>query len=499
LLFEHSRSVEEQADHHRPTNLRRDVTVETHLRRAIAAVAIAILAALALTAQARAATPTVPGLTTPTVPGLTTPTAPTVGTPTAPAQTTPPPPQTDPFYHYTGATPLAKIAPGTVLKTRTEAWHVASIPLPVTVVQLLYRTTNARSQPDVNVTSVLLPASLTPSTDLVAYGSFYDSLNPADEPSVVFSGTPYSTNSELTTIETYDIGQMLLSGDAVSVADTEGENADFAAGPEYGATTLDAVRAAINSTQTNVSKSAKVALMGYSGGAIATGWAAQMAPTYAPDVENRLVGATMGGVLVDPDHNLHYIEGSSTWAGVMPMALVGLGRAYGININPYLNATGQKDAAALQAANINTAESDYADITWADIANPKYPEPEDVPVLVNLVNKLTLGSAALPKVPMLVAQGTGGQLDGTQPSATYGPGDGIMIAGDVRSYAREVCASGDPVDYVQPEGLSHELAEPVWSTATLAWVASRFAGVPATSDCSTIAPGNSLAPVPQPK
>jgi hypothetical protein len=455
------------------------LTAQTSLRKPIAAIAIAILTALTFAAHAHAAVNA-------------------NATPSVTAAATPPPPQTDPFYHYTGATPIAKIAPGTVLKTRTEAWHVASIPLPVKVVQLLYRTTNAQGQPDVNVTSVLLPASLTPSTDLVAYGSFYDSLNPADEPSVVFSGTPYSSNSELTTIETYDIGQMLLSGDAVSVADTEGENADFAAGPEYGTTTLDAVRAAINSTQTNVSQSAKVAVMGYSGGAIATEWATSEAPTYAPDVESRLVGATEGGVLIDPDHNLHYVEGSSTWAGVMPMALVGIARAYGINVNPYLNATGQADAAALQNMNINTAEDDYADITWSDIANPKYPEPEDVPVLVTLINKLNMGSQPAPKVPMLVAQGTGGQLDGTDPSATYGAGDGVMIAGDVRSYARQVCATGDPVDYVQAEGLSHELTEPVWSTATLAWVAARFAGLPATSDCATVAPGNSLAPVPQP-
>ena len=144
------------------------------------------------------------------------------------------------------------------------------------------------------------------------------------------------------------------------------------------------------------------------------------------------------------------------------------------------------------------AETDYAGITWAQIAKPQYPEPEDVPVFVGLVNKLILGHDALPKVPMFIAQGTGGQLDGTQPSPTYGPGDGVMLAGDVRSYAREVCASGQSVDYVQPEGLSHELVEPVWSTASLAWVAARFAGTPATSDCSTIAPGNSLAPVPQP-
>ena len=443
------------------------MTVETQFKRAFAAAVIAVLVALALATQAHASSS--------------------------------PPSASDPFYTYTGATPLSQIAPGTVLKTRTEAWHVASIPLPVKVVQLLYRTTDAQGNPSANVTSVLLPPSLGgTSTKLVAYGSFYDSLNPNDEPSVVFSGTPYSSNSELTTIETYDIGQMLLSGDTVSVADTEGQNADFAAGPEYGMTTLDAIRAAIASSQTNVSTSAKVALMGYSGGAIATGWAAQMAPTYAPDVNSRLVGATMGGVLVDPDHNLHYVEGSSTWAGVLPMALVGIARAYGVDLTPYLSPYGQQVAAALQDASINTAETDYSGITWAQIAKPQYPEPEDVPVFVSLVDKLILGHDAVPQTPMFIAQGTGGQLDGTQPSATYGPGDGVMIAGDVRSYAREVCASGRPVDYTQPAGLSHELVEPVWSTASLAWVAARFAAIPAPNDCATIAPGNPLTPVPTP-
>ena len=49
-------------------------------------------------------------------------------------------------------------------------------------------------------------------------------------------------------------------------------------------------------------------MLGYSGGAIATEWAAELAPTYAPDaldVNARLIGAVIGGVLVDPAHNLH--------------------------------------------------------------------------------------------------------------------------------------------------------------------------------------------------
>ena len=155
----------------------------------------------------------------------------------------------------------------------------------------------------------------------------------------------------------------------------------------------------------------------------------------------------MGGLLVDPDHNLHYIEGSSTWAGVMPMAIVGIGRAYGISFSQYLSANGNAVVAAMQNDNINEAEDDYSGITWSDLAAAQYPEPEDVPPFVTIANRLILGSAGMPKVPEFIAQGTGGQQDGTDPSATYGAGDGVMVAGDVRSYAREVCASGDPVDY----------------------------------------------------
>ena len=67
------------------------------------------------------------------------------------------PPAQDPFYKYEGKTRLKKIAPGTVLKTRTVPFHLSTIELPITAVQLLYRSTSALGKPTVNVTSVLLP------------------------------------------------------------------------------------------------------------------------------------------------------------------------------------------------------------------------------------------------------------------------------------------------------------------------------------------------------
>ena len=107
----------------------------------------------------------------------------------APAvQAAPPTPEEDPFYQYAGGTPLTEIAPGTVLKTRTLYYHVVGIPLPVTAVQLLYRSTAELGEPTVNVTSVLKPPLALGTPKVVAYQSFYDSLSPDDEPSYAISG-----------------------------------------------------------------------------------------------------------------------------------------------------------------------------------------------------------------------------------------------------------------------------------------------------------------------
>src|ERR1700754_4464905 len=67
------------------------------------------------------------------------------------------PPAQDPFYSYDGTTPLAQIAPGTVLKKRTTSLHVVGIPTLIKAVQLLYRSTGQRGQATVNVTSILKP------------------------------------------------------------------------------------------------------------------------------------------------------------------------------------------------------------------------------------------------------------------------------------------------------------------------------------------------------
>ena len=415
-----------------------------------------------------------------------------------PAQAAVPSPAKDPFYKYTASKPLKDIKPGTVLKTRTVPYHVLGLPLPLKATQLLYRSTNQLGKPSVNVTSVISSPGHTTSARAVSYQSFYDSLSPADEPSYAISGG-LTLGGLLPTVETTLFAPFLLQGYSIIVPDTEGQTADFAAGPEYGTLTLDAIRAASSSKSTGLSKSTKVGMIGYSGGAIATGWAAALAPTYAPDVNRRLVGATEGGVLVNPAHNLHYIDGSLVWSGVTVMAVIGISRAFHIDLMPYLNAYGLKLYTRLQTASIATVLGAYPGLTWAQLAKPAYQKPESIPVYVRAVNKLNLGSVGTPTVPMFIGQGANGVLEGTPGDKSgIGHGDGVMIAGDVRSLVRKYCSHGATIKYTQYDLTSHVTSVPLWLPSAITWLTQRFAGAPAPQNCSTIAAGNSLAPLPAP-
>ncbi len=405
------------------------------------------------------------------------------------------PPEQDPFYKYEGKASLKHIAPGTVLKTRTVSVHVEGIELPLSAVQLLYRSTSELGKPTVNVTSVLLPPvkALTPS--VLSYQSFYDSLSSEDDPSYAVSGGD-PTGGEIPQVESVLISPALLAGETVVIPDTEGEEADFSAGPVYGYNTLDSLRAALSSPATGLASTTKIGLAGYSGGAIATEWAAQLAPTYAPQINSNIVGAAMGGVLVDPAHNLKYVEGSSSWASIIPMSLDGLSRAFHLNLTPYLSEYGQELLKEDERASI-TDEKSVPGLTWAELAKPQYPTPESIPVFVKTANKLIVGREATPTVPLLIGQGNGGEeLEGTPGNKPgIGPGDGVMIAGDVRSLAREYCERGLAVQYREYQHLGHIEGAGPWLTETAAWLTGRFAGLPAPQDCSEIAAGNSLEPI----
>ncbi|MFI6472713.1 lipase family protein [Streptomyces sp. NPDC050516] len=401
----------------------------------------------------------------------------------------------DPFYTYDSSTPLSSFAPGTVLKKRTLQYHIAGLPTPVKAVQLLYRTRDAQGRPAANVTTVVRSIK-GDSGKAVSYQSFYDSLNPKDGPSRAIAGD-VTLGGILATSENLFLAPLVAQGYNVVIPDTEGQRADFAAGPEYAANTLDSIRAATDpEAGTGMNADTRVGLMGYSGGAIATGWAAALAPAYAPDVNKRLVGFAEGGLLVDPAHNLKYVDGSVVWSGVIPMAIIGVARSYGIDLKQYLNSYGQQVYQDLEHGSLLDALGHYPGLTWKKLAKPQYADPNSVTAFVEAVNKINLGSAATPTVPGFIAQGAGGVVEGTFGNPPgIGRGDGVMVAGDVRALARQYCSSGNgSIAFHQYDLLGHVPVAAAWAPGAIGWLGDRFAGRPAPSDCGHIPPGNSLAP-----
>lgn len=412
----------------------------------------------------------------------------------------------DPFYRYSGSVPLRSVAPGTVLATRTLPYHLANVPTPLRAEQILYRTIDAQGNPAANVTSVLTSPNKA-IKGVVSYQSAYDSLNPEDSPSRAVAGdttlldvTPRGRNVHIGGVaanaENTIMPAVLALGYAVNIPDTEGQRANFAAGPEYGTNTLDSLRALSSVAGTGVSRNTPIGLVGYSGGAIASNWAAMLAPSYAPEVNKRLVGVAQGGLLVNPSRNLEYVSGSPIWAGAIGMAINGIGRAYGIDVDKYLNPYGKQIIRQLSDASILNFV--YPGLTWEKLAKPQYRQVGSVPEFVNALNKVNMGLAPTPTTPMFIAQAANGILEGTAPGRTgIGAGDGVMIAGDVRALAHKYCRAGLPIMYHEYGPLSHTLAVNLWAPESVAWLLDRFAQRPAPANCGEIPAGNRDAFAPQ--
>jgi len=404
-----------------------------------------------------------------------------VTAPTARAAT-PVLPSQDPFYGYSGATPLPQIAPGTVLKERGVSLSIEGLSIPISAEQLLYRTTGELGQPTVTVTTIIRPLLSLTGTRIVAYQTAYDALGSECDPSYTLQGANPSDSTAQA--EELAIATYVLAGFTVTVPDYEGTSLDWAAGQESGYGTLDAIRA--TESYLRVSSSTKVGMVGYSGGSIATEWASELAPGYAPQL--RIVGAAAGGVPVDLAHNLIYVNGDDDWSGVIPAVLLSLGQAFGVNLTPYLSAYGEQVLSQVSGECIASFASAYPGLTVQQLLLPQYANPFAVPALVTILNHLIMGSSGgTPAEPLLFGVG---DSDGT--------GDGIMIDADVAALAHQYCQQGVPVTFTVYPGLPHSDAAVPFEAQALAFLEGRFNGAPAPNGCATIGAGDSLAPLPQP-
>ncbi|MFD4366916.1 lipase family protein [Rhodococcus sp. NPDC058521] len=213
-----------------------------------------------------------------------------------------PTPDPDPFY----APPpdLAERAPGDVLNIRQMP---PNLYFPGSAVwEVLFRSTDSRGLPIAANTTYLLPPNHQPDGPLASYQHIINSLGHKCK-----IATELYTSDPFTQIrEAPGLNIALARGWAVALPDHLGPRMAYGAAKLGGQITLDGIRAVKKVPELGVTNS-QVALGGYSGGGMATAWAAALAPKYAPELD--IVGAAHGGT---------------------PMNLTTMAEALGVNPHP---------------------------------------------------------------------------------------------------------------------------------------------------------------------
>jgi hypothetical protein len=149
----------------------------------------------------------------------------------------------------------------------------------------------------------------------------------------------------------------------VNVPDYEGPLASFTAGVQSGHATLDSVRAALSFGH-GLQPTARVALSGYSGGALASEWAAELQVQYAPELS--IAGVAIGGITPNITSVLEVVN-STPFAADLVNGLLGIisqDSAAEKYIMSQLHTPGSYNASSLLAArhqNTTVDSTAYAD------------------------------------------------------------------------------------------------------------------------------------------
>lgn len=249
-----------------------------------------------------------------------------LATPAAHAEPAPP---RDSFYDRPAG--LAAAKPGQILRTRkVDIKALQLVPVNVDAWQLLYRTTGMNGQPDATVTTVMVPRGQKP-RKLLSYQAATDSTLRVCNPSFSLThGAPIDFASPAGPLTFALPGLELLlaaagveQGWAVAIPDHGGLDARFLTPRQPGYAVLDGVRAVQSFSPAGTRHGDPVGMWGYSGGAIATSWAVEEQPAYAPDVA--ISGAAMGAPERDLEASLKAVNGAGA-AGLIPMALAAIGK-----------------------------------------------------------------------------------------------------------------------------------------------------------------------------
>jgi hypothetical protein len=308
--------------------------------------------------------------------------------------------------------------------------------------------------------TVLVPRAAYPGTrPVVAYASGTQGWGDQCAPSREMADGTYD--------EQFAVDNLLAQGWAVAVTDypglgTPGDEA-YAVGIPEGYAVLDALRAATLVPGAGLSTKAPMGIEGYSQGGGAAGWAAQLAPRYAPAL--RLRGVAMGGTPANLQAVAANINGSAFFAFLGGAAL-GFNAAYPrLHLLSDLTRAGRAAMARLDKMCQEQALATYAgkriqDYTAGGI-NPMH-EARWLKVL----NANDLGAIA-PRVPLL---------------QYHGKADEVIPWSVEATLHHQWCAMGVTTLFTSYPG-DHVTTQVEAQAQVASWLRARLARAPAPSNC----------------
>jgi hypothetical protein len=403
----------------------------------------------------------------------------------AKGEISPTPPPKDPFY-----TPPAKLPPGkpgTVIRLRPTCIGDLQVPVPYKAWDVTYLSTAAedahgrpselRAVPSVDTGLIVEP--LTGATHpLVAWATAEDSDSTLKAPSYVMKQGNSGDNA------TWQWA--LANGWDVVVPDYEGPGSAYSAGPLEGHGMLDGIRAAESLSKLDglQGRQTKAGLWGYSGGAMATAWASELAPAYAPELH--LAGVAEGGVPADVHDTFDTINSGYLAPGLAFASALGDNAAYP-NLMPMslLNKAGVALAANMRATGNSSYPQTYPpqniSMYTACGCNPA-DLPQQFPTVAEVGRTVNPGQH-IPTAPMFIYHDYNDEL--------------IPIAG-VEKLVQYYCKGGATVEFRVNSGDEHVSNAVVGAPEALAYLTSRFNGIRAPDTCGLPDNGGVIAPSPVP-
>ncbi|MBA0046943.1 lipase family protein [Mycobacteroides sp. LB1] len=369
-------------------------------------------------------------------------------------------PTEDPFYLPPRG--FEHAAPGTVLRTReVEIAFLGVIPQRFTATQLLHRSNDLNRHADAAVTTVLTPTGTDPMTPvpIVSYQCAIDAVTDRCFPSYALRRGAHALGS-FAQFELLLIAAILDRGWAVSVPDHEGVDGIWGAPEEPGYRTLDGIRAALNCDRLGLSRQAPIGLWGYSGGGLATAWAAEVSADYAPDLD--IVGAVLGSPVGDLGHTFRRLNGG-LFAALPGLVVTALSHVYpGLErvIDEHATPQGKEFLARLEEMPTLKAIVAMAFKDMDDLVDQPLDQLLETPEVQHVFESIKLGKT-VPTPPVLIIQ------------AAH---DEIISASCIDELADTYCGGGANVTYHRDLLNEHMLLHPMSAPMSLAWLGARFTG-----------------------